>query len=697
MLNKKQQMIAPDKSLNPQEFIGQGFAEIDITKFTRSNRHNYLGDYAIHPDEEVKGINKPFIKAYAASYANSSNKEYVAIVFKRGMPIRLDEISALHHQKIQGLQNIIEVGICSIANPKKYYFTIIVTVARSPSLYDIVNAQGGMDEFFIFQKLLPQLVQSINSLHQRNIVHSHINPRNIFFDGKTVTLKECVSEVSGASQPVFYETIERGQAHPYGKGNGDIKIDYYALGMTLYYLITGEDYHNFDDYSIIREKVYEGTFNFLNKSNMMATLIGDIICGLVADDPAKRYGYNELDSILKNRKYNSINPLDKSNHLKPLTFNNKEHTTKKSLAHELASNWDLAKDYVLGDHIIKWLEANYNQQEIAETLSNLNFTFTKRDSLFSTLSKKDEHLLKTILILDPEGPIRTKDLCFFKEGIGTLLSFSLSSTHSATTQMVAEFIYINFFQFYENLSLLYRNNKYTMQANQFAECSTNLRSSGVGFGLERCLYDLNPNMACSSQLLEEDWFIRLPELLSALEANKLYIENLSTNRNLLCFIASKVNLMESITIRNLDYMKPIEKSIIFQVMALLAVAQHRAGLRKLPNICKILTTQLESLLNEVMHNEELKAGLLGRMYEVAALGDISALLRVLTSPAFIKKDTDGYKQAQRRMKNILYEMELRQDASKMEHRVTIKALRSATTLTYIICGSIMTFLILNYF
>lgn len=679
------------------DFSGQYFHQFDLSKLSRSNRHNCLGDYMIHHDQELSEYGKPFAKAFAASSHSKPDEEYIALVFKRGMPVRLNEMLLLNNYKIPNLQTPVEIGVCSIDAPKKYYLAAILPRPEGMRLYEITNSNCRLDEITILQTILPSLINSLNILHQRNIVHSHINPHNIFFDGENVTIGECISEISGASQPAFYETIERGQAHPYGKGNGENAIDYYALGMTLYFLITGEDYRSLDLSSLIREKIYENTFNFINKSGAMSTVIADIICGLVVDDPTKRYSFHEVDNILKNRKYTLLNPNDRSSHLKIINFNEKEHVSKASLVHELACNWEDGKEFIAGEAIIKWLELNYNQQDVVEALANMNFTIQKRDSTFSTFSKNDEKLMRTIMILDPNGPIRIKDLAFRKEGIGTLLSFAIAANHAAISQTLADFLFSNFFQYYTNANYRNKNIDIIQQTNLLSECSINIARRGVGFGLERCLYDLNPSLTCNSSTLEEDWYMELAHILQTLEANKSYVENITTNRHLLCFIASRVNLLENVKSSHLSYMNNLEKTVIFQTMALLAIAQNNSNTRKLPALCKALTAQLEPLISEIMHNEKLKSELIGKLYEVAAIGNLLGVLRTLMSPAYLPKDAYGFAMAQKRAQQIGKEMELRQDEERMERRVIVKALQFSTIFTYIVCGCIFVYLILNNF
>lgn len=679
------------------DFSGEYIYDFDLSKVSRSNRHNCLGDFIIHHDQELPEHSKPFAKAFAASMHSKQESSHIAIAFKRGMPIRINEMLLLNNYKIPNMQTPVEVGICSIDAPKKYYLTAILPRISGNNLYEITRLKRRLDEITILQKVLPTLVNSLNILHQRNVVHSHINPYNIFFDGEHVTIGNCISEISGASQPAFYETIDRGQVHPYGKGNGDNTIDYYALGMTLYFLITGEDYRGLDTYSLVHEKIYENTFNFLNKSGSMSTILSDIICGLVADDPFKRYGFHEVDNILKNRKYTLVNPNDRSGYLKPINFNEKEHLTKASLAHDFANNWEEAKEFTAGEALLKWLEANYNQNEAAEALANMNFSIQKRESTFSTFSKNDERLIHTIMILDPNGPIRVKNLAFRKEGIGTLLSFAIAANHASISQILADFIFSSFFQSYNNSPHSNSTVDIIHQVNSLSKCSINIARRGIGFGLERCLYDLNPSLGCNSSTLEEDWYMDLVYILQNLENNKIYLENITTNRHLLCFIASRVNLLDNIKFPHLAYANVLERTVIFQTIALLAIAQNNSNTRKLPTLCKSMVAQLEPLLNEIMHNEELKSQLVGKLYEVAAIGNLLGILRTLLSPAYLPKDAYGFAQAQTRALNISKEMEIRQDDERMERRVIIKALQFSTMFTYIVCGCIFVYLILNNF
>ncbi|MDP6885104.1 MAG: ABC transporter permease subunit, partial [Rhodospirillales bacterium] len=67
-------------------------------------------------------------------------------------------------------------------------------------------------------------------------------------------------------------------------------------------------------------------------------------------------------------------------------------------------------------------------------------------------------------------------------------------------------------------------------------------SAQIGYGIERCLYELNPGLPCQSPHLNHDYVTRIRDLLPALDetANRVSEKTLPIDRHIAAFIAEIV-------------------------------------------------------------------------------------------------------------------------------------------------------------
>lgn len=171
-------------------------------------------------------------------------------------------------------------------------------------------AEGGtladhmpFDEEFLSKLVIPQVAEALNYLHKNRIVHRDLKPSNLFFKDnhrKQVLLGDygissmvqgdgSLHFTSSGSRTLAFMAPELGHL-AYGYGS-----DYYALGITLLFLLSGESpFEGMTDNYVIVTHLSGDIFPPQGCSDRFKSLIQ----GLLHKSREKRWGYEELQRWL---------------------------------------------------------------------------------------------------------------------------------------------------------------------------------------------------------------------------------------------------------------------------------------------------------------------------------------------------------------------------------------------------------------
>jgi serine/threonine protein kinase len=458
--------------------------ELSLEKLNYSNIANQIsGRYEIS-SEQYHEFSNDFVRAYkVVDLADSGRSDDLyAIAFNKDMPFRLFEIMKLSRASSEHAIIPLDYGVTQLGVSEEQVFIAIMRKPKGKTLKQMVEEGYRLEKNYLYNQFLPQILKAINDIHQAEIIHGLINPENIYIHNDQVILGECVSELCGYSQPTFFETLDRAQCLPLGKATGLPSTDFYALGMVVFYGISGRNFTGTSDQDLIRQKLFQGTYHFLNAAFLLNGKTGDLIRGLATDQADVRWSASDVDTLVRGKEYTLSNLTDLSYLSRAIVFNGKEHYSRKSLAYDLSVNWLQAKEFIKTDKIRKWLESSSSEEKYTEAIELLQSSYIPKSVTKKIVSDEDESLMKMLIAIDPEGPIRCKDLVFFKEGIGPLLAHSISSSHTETTKVLASLLFMNVFDIYEVLATLYAKNSIRANLNHIKRAGEFLRKSEYGFG-----------------------------------------------------------------------------------------------------------------------------------------------------------------------------------------------------------------------
>lgn len=540
-------------------------------------------------------------------------------------------------------------------NAERYCFVYENNLGQ-PLLKTTDQVGRGMKSDLIMHAVIRPIVGVLHDLRDKDIAHGCIRPSNIFDGGKKqverVILGDCLSLPPSYSQPALYEPIERALCDPNAKGHLTIEDDIYAFGITVSLLMrTHNPLKGYSDEDIIRTKMEKGSYAAVTGSDRFTGPILEFLRGVLCDDRRQRWTIDDITSWLDGQRLSPKQGSKKPKAARPIQFNGKRYFQPSQLALDLNKNQAEAMQIIENGTLAQWIE---------RSLEDGMATGRLESAVESTLeygrgSGYWERMISRVMVaLDPDFPICIKDMRIHPDGISNMLANAFYENKDLMPFMDL----IN-----QKAVIYWLNSQYDDRADygvlvsRFDGCRAFLRQKNVGYGIERCLYFLNPECPCLSEKLE-GYYIRSPEdLMYAYEdmAKNPNRPDMFLDRHVVAFLSVKERQVVD------PYLIELNSSEYYQrVLAnlkCLASIQKRAKMEAFPGIARWISDILGPVY-ERYHDRQLREKLQERIEKVVDSGDLMKLAAILDSPDVIQKDLVAFKKAMNTYSELQEDLEM---------------------------------------
>lgn len=222
------------------------------------------------------------------------------------------------HPKTDLLEKLVGLKHPDIINVFEYgeyngHFYEIMEYAAGGSL-DTRNEDGTYKYLPLSEEKAVQackeIINSYKACHERGIIHRDIKPANIYYknaDGTDIVIGDFgISSIYDQDEVASHKTQTVSRTTGYAapevlSGIISPKMDYYALGITLWELLTGKDPFVMEngkrrnDAHLLRDTI-EGRIadDLLSREPKISASMQHLIRGLLVIDENKRWGYDEI-------------------------------------------------------------------------------------------------------------------------------------------------------------------------------------------------------------------------------------------------------------------------------------------------------------------------------------------------------------------------------------------------------------------
>ncbi|WP_245580077.1 serine/threonine protein kinase [Niveispirillum irakense] len=647
------------------------------------------GRCEIMPGSPLAGLDSAGGSAFASRMARDRKTESFAIITDRPVPARVEALSGFRTIENPALMRLLDWGTVDWTPDGKRRFALVYERPGGRRVMnDLSDVREPFNDDLVTRTLMPNLLYVLREMNARGLTCGAIRPNNLFYKdtvSSAVMLGDCLSTPTGYAQPVLMETIERAQAQPAGRGPGTIGDDLYALGITLLVLVLGRHpLPDLDDEGLIRAKMDRGTYSALTGHLRLPQSLLEPLRGLMTDDAKQRWSLSDLDMWLQGRRHSSKQPQIPRRGARPFDFQGDQLLHCRSLARALARNTAAAAPLIERGEVEKWVRRSVGDETRAEMVQ----TAITSASVGGRAATQEEKLVARVTIaLDPPSPIRYRGIAVMPDGLGPAMAEAM--WQNGSIQPYAELVLAQLPMFWVNCQPDFRP-EYVPMVQSYDGQRTLLEHVGMGFGIERVLYELCPACPCLAPHLRDYYVLTPAELLAALEqiATKPTRGRDPVDRHVMAFLTTHHKKLNDRLLQPLSSQHDPARRIIAMI-SILADVQNRFGPARLPHLCAWMVTLMEPVFKR-FKNKETREKMKIEVAQAARDGVLDALVRIVDNIDVIRADDKGFLTAMRQYESLTRQIDRLRSGASLKSDATDHAGRQiAAVVTSVIAGLTM--------
>ena len=623
------------------------------------------GRFDVFPTSPLPQYDAPSAKAYLAQSKRDPDDQLIAMVPDWRMSPQVDVMSALRNFNPTSMLRVIEWGVVPWAPENRRLMAVVMERPGGDRVMATAKSTfTPFDEAMIIKGVLTPLLPVIRELQARGQTHRNIRPTNLFFtDGQNrqVVLGECYTSPPGMHQPHWVEPIESHATDPAARGRGRLFDDVYSLGATILALAIGRaPVPESDPHTLLLNKINYGSYAALAAQHRVSLPLAELLRGLLADDLKERWTVREVELWMGGRRLSPKQPKLPKRATRPFDIAGREYFNARALAVGFSSEWRTSSPAIRGAAFDTWLKRSLSDEQISERVTKIANPQASKD-----VGEGERLVARTSIALDPPAPLRFKGLSLMLDGIGDLVATSLDNAERRG--ILAELFQARLAPVWLSGQVEARSD--TARWQQAFERLPQFISSGTaGYGIERCLYELNQHLPCLSPIVERFYVTNMAEMIWALNdyARNPGLAPKLIDRHVAAFCAVRCKQMSD------QWLRPLgdnEQSSSYKigVLKIVALVQQVSKIETAPDLTKLLAEMLAPVVDG-FHNLKQRKKMHADLVAAGKTGKSSELLALFNDIQVLDRDEKAYQAAQANYQRTATQISLLHvDASNAHH------------------------------
>jgi hypothetical protein len=626
----------------------------------------------IDPDRPLPEFNIQNAAAYAAKARRESQGELIAYVCDPHIPHRHEDLETMRGFVTNGLLRYVEWGVVTWRPLNR---RLAVVIYEKPlggriatKLSDTIEP---MSDDTITRNFLTPAMGVLRDMSARGVPHRAIRPDNLFYSdtGKRhIILGDAFTAPPGLNNPVFCETLEQGMADREARGRGGVSDDLYAIGVCVIFLLLGRNpVHEVSPTELIERKISISSYSTLTAGARIQMNMVELLRGLLADDPRDRWSVREVELWIGGRRLMPKQAKLPPKAARPITIGGRDHDNVRSVAEGLARNWLIAGEVVRGQDFDNWIRRSLTDERVVDAITK---TVGSQAILAKTPDSENPRLVtRACMALDPAAPLRHKGFSAHVDGVGPALAMGFD--REDIRQKVADFINGKFIGAWMSLQTRNRSDLNEMYGI-FDKLPVPLNMAGIGYGIERVLYELNRHLHCQSPLIEAFFVTTVDKLIPALEGAAKGRDRPRTpvDRHIAAFAAARTPDVDERHLRALSSNNQVGTDHILAALSLLAHIQTMSKSGPAPALVAWFAELMQPAVDG-FHNLKQRKAIEANVARAAETGMLMELQAIYSDQKAIQRDQNGYAQAQQEHRDCGAQIQqLSLELNNREHMAT---------------------------
>jgi hypothetical protein len=498
-----------------------------------------LGDrFKIRPSQTVMDMATPAAEAFVANDTTSSDS-CVALVARPEQLPRIGVCLQVKGIDQYGIAKLLGHGPVDWPDGTRRYAMVYDAPAGAPVLRRDMTIKP-IDAQTLIRSLIKPASQALAEFTRRAVNHRAIRPDNVFwydFGKSKMMLGPCTVGPPGARQPAQFETLEMALCDPHGRGPGHSSDDMFSLGATVLALAMGRwPMAESDDAAVIQKRISLGSWDALSGKFSPPPDLFDFLRGTMSDDAAERWTLPTIVKWLEGGRPPLPRFTEIAKAREPFLFEAKLYRTAREIALALAANPAQAAGAIRSGVLSEWARRSLPDDGASRRITALSGADNPaaRDG--------DPALVaRACIALDPTGPIHISGVSARPDGLAAALAHAHLSKRDqlpAFDAMLRTGIHLEWLTAQEPLQAAANTRPKRRTAAQ-ERLSRWASDSAPGAGLERCLYELDPNLPCLSPACIDQWVETPGEVLPAIDGSFGDGQRKGFDRHVAAFLAAR--------------------------------------------------------------------------------------------------------------------------------------------------------------
>lgn len=591
----------------------------------------------------------PGIRAFAVNDPLGNADEFYCALCDPGIYVRHEKINKLIDLMPRGIRLPHASSPVRLQDGRHYQAIIFDNAGARPIMERY--ADGFVPERDMVHKVIPDLIQCLVDLHPGAIAHRGIRPESILVrpDGEVV-LDQCVIHLPGEQQPEVFESTSAALAVPGGRGDGSPSDDYFAFGVAILQMVTGQmPGDHLDAVECQAQRITRGSYATLVNRRRFSSALQALLIGTLADDANRRWTVENLKAWASGHWDMPRPTTGGVRAARPFLFMDRDYHSPELLAWAFQNSPADAAQAITNGRVDKWVRNVLEDNQAADLIEN-SLGMYEGDSEGSD-AEQQQLVSRICMALDPSGPLRYRNLVITASGVPGAIWTAFREGDKARLD-----------ELHELMSTTLLNHWQATGARSVKAALPNLVNASIksimyeshrpGFGLERVLYELLPETACLGDEMTPYCALMPGDVLAALEelaANRPGSE-LQIGRHAAAFLLAKDRSMDGL-VRAIGKKHTTRVEELVAAGDLLAFLQRTYLNRPLPRLTRALADALSPATKDITSKVR-RMVLAQKIERYSDSGSLSDLVRELNIKRTIAQDMREHAEARQRLKSI---------------------------------------------